>query len=201
VLEIGCGVGAFTERILGHGGYDDLVSIDISEDAVAYCRQRFNSDSVHFVCTDVQKMDGSFDLIVCMNVLEHVKEDQETLNHIISLLNNNGTLFLLVPAHQWLFNRFDEEGGHFRRYDKETLDSMLKNGNHVEHCHIKHFYFNMIGAVGYWFVYKILRKLPQSGAKSEIGIFDKILAPIMRRIEGVWTPFGISLISIITKVD
>jgi hypothetical protein len=114
-------------------------------------------------------------------------------------LKPNGKLFLLVPAHQALYNRFDIEAGHFRRYNKQAVRELLAKVTGDRQYQLDQFYFNSIGALGYWFIYKILKKIPQNSAKSEIGLFDKMIVPVMRKLEGKSMPFGISVISIITK--
>ena len=56
-----------------------------------------------------------------MNVLEHIEKDKEEINNSLKILNKNGMLIILVPAHQKLFSKFDKEIGHFRRYDLDFL--------------------------------------------------------------------------------
>lgn len=197
VLEVGCGVGSFTKRIIEHGSFEKLLSIDISSDSVDYCRSRFKYGNVSFRCADVESIDGKFDAIICMNVLEHIEDDLGALKRMLRLLKPTGTLFLLVPAHQALFCRFDVEGGHYRRYSKASLRRLVKDAA-GRVAKFKQFYFNIVGAIGYFFVYKILKKAPQTAANSEIGFFDNWVVPVMRRLECTHMPFGISLVSFIT---
>lgn len=199
VLEVGCGVGSFTRRIVENSAFNKFLSIDISRDAVEHCRARFSHPALEFQQIDAREVQGTFDLIVCMNVLEHIEDHEGALKHLFDLLKTGGKLFLLVPAHQSLYNQFDVEGGHFRRYDKKSIRELLANAAGGGKYRLEQFYFNSVGALGYWLVYKVIKKIPQSGAKSEIGLFDKFVVPIMRRLEGKSLPFGISVISIITK--
>ena len=199
VLEVGCGVGSFTKRIIQRGSFRRLLCVDTSLDAINYCRTNFTHPSLEFQCIDVQEVQGEFDLIICMNVLEHIKEHEKAFSHLWEMLSSKGTLFLLVPAHQFLFNQFDKEGGHFRRYDKQSLQKLISQVALGENWRIEQYYFNIMGALGYWFVYKVLRADPQTGGNSEVGIFDKFVVPIMRKLEGKHMPFGISLITILTK--
>ena len=41
VLEVGCGVGNFTQKILDSGRAEKVLSIDISKDAIKFCENKF----------------------------------------------------------------------------------------------------------------------------------------------------------------
>jgi SAM-dependent methyltransferase len=199
VLEVGCGIGTFTRRLAHDPRVTRLVSIDISAPAVARARAAVDDPAVELHTADVMEMSGVFDLVVCMNVLEHIEDHAGALRHMLNLLAPGGTLFLLVPAHQWLYSSFDRESGHWRRYNKRGMQRLLDHSSAGTLVHLRQFYFNSIGAVGYGVVYKVLRKAPRADAGAEIGWFDRVVVPIQRRLEGRAMPFGISLVSIITK--
>lgn len=198
VLEVGCGVGTFTQRLAASPAVTRLLSIDISTSAVQRCRASVPDPAIEIKLADVREVDEAFDLVVCMNVLEHIEDDLGALRHMLALLKPGGTLFLLVPSHQFLYSSFDRESGHYRRYNKPGMDALIRKAapNGVT---FRQFYFNTIGAIGYWAVYKLLRKAPLEDAGSEIGMFDRVVVPVQRHLEGRWIPFGISLVSIMTK--
>jgi SAM-dependent methyltransferase len=199
VLEVGCGVGTFTRRIADSPALTRLLSIDISEPAVARCKALVHSPVVEVRRADVQQIEGVFDLVVCMNVLEHIADHLAALRHMLRLIRPGGSLFLLVPAHQWLYTSFDAESGHHRRYNKRLVRQLLGDAAGGETLEVRQFYFNTIGALGYWAVYKLLRKPPRAGAGAEIGWFDRSIVPLQSRLEGTAMPFGISLVSVVTK--
>jgi len=199
VLEVGCGVGSFTRRMIEGCDSIKLLSIDISREAVEYCRSRFHYPNLELQCIDVRLVKSTFDAIICMNMLEHVEDDQGTLEHILELLNPGGTLFLLVPAHGFLFSRFDVENGHFRRYNKQSMQRLIASIPDHGKYQWKQFYFNSVGALGYWLTYKVLRKVPDPNGMAEIGLFDRWVVPVMQRIENKHMPFGISLVTIFSK--
>ncbi len=199
VLEVGCGVGSFTRRISDCDAPLKLLSIDISPAAVEHCRRKLGRPNLDIECIDVRRVQGEFDAVICMNVLEHIQDDRGTLEHLLGLVRPRGTLFLLVPAHQSLFSRFDVENGHFRRYDKRGMLALASSISLSRHFSLSQFYFNSIGALGYWFVYKALRKAPDPSGMAEIDLFDRWLVPILRRLEGRRMPFGLSLVSIFTR--
>ncbi|MCB9109944.1 MAG: class I SAM-dependent methyltransferase [Anaerolineales bacterium] len=199
VLEVGCGVGSFTKRFIQQGSFQQMLSIDISQDAVSYCQARFVHSGLEFQCIDLLMVRGKFDMIVCMNVLEHIEDHKGALAHLYNLLNPGGILFLLVPAHQALYSPFDVAAGHYRRYNKKMMAELLSTAVSHTRYRLTQFYFNAVGALGYGFVYKVMKKAPKAEAQSEIGAFDKLVVPVMRNLESKFIPFGISLITIVTK--
>jgi SAM-dependent methyltransferase len=200
VLEVGCGVGTFTKRLLAAHDLRGLLSIDASAAAVAHCREQFGHHrAIEIKHLPVEHVDGRFDLVVCMNVLEHIEDHRAALRHMLDLLSAQGTLFLLVPAHQMLFSSFDVLSGHHRRYTKRSMRALVNEVAYRDELTLRQFYFNTIGALGYWGVYKLLRKAPEADAAGEIGWFDRAIVPVQRRLEGRMMPFGLSLVSVMTK--
>jgi len=199
VLEVGCGVGTFTRRLITQPLLRRLLAIDVSVAAVTRCRKRVQHSALEVRAADVLLVEGQFDLIVCMNVLEHIEDDERALRHMLALLKSGGTLFLLVPAHDLLYSPFDVESGHFRRYHKARIMDLVRRVCPSGPPAIQQFYFNTIGALGYFVVYRVMRKAPRADASSEIGWFDKCVVPVQRQLEPRGAPFGISLVTIFTK--
>ena len=201
VLEVGCGVGTYTRLLVERCSPERLMSIDISSDAIEHCRTRLRHPIVEFKCTDVLNVSGEFDTIVCMNVLEHIADDRSALRHMMEMLRPRGTLFLLVPAHNSFFTPWDDASGHFRRYSKRDVRAMISEVPDSSRFQVTQYYFNAIGGLGHFFVFQVLGKAPTKSVAGEIGFFDKWIVPVMRRIEGRRTPFGISLVSVVVRED
>src|SRR3989338_7377722 len=62
-----------------------------------------------------------FNTVVCLNVLEHIKDDRAAIKNLFQLLEAGGYLILLVPSHPNLYGVIDASIGHFRRYAKDDL--------------------------------------------------------------------------------
>ncbi len=65
--------------------------------------------------------DASYDMIVLLDVLEHVEADMESLAAIRRKLRPEGRLLVTVPALPWLWSAHDAKHHHFRRYTKASL--------------------------------------------------------------------------------
>jgi SAM-dependent methyltransferase len=103
-------------------------AVEISPSALEMMRERldgnervsiFGRDSCHLPCGT------QADLILSMEVLEHIEDDDAALQGWFNLIRPGGHLLLSVPAHQSKFSAEDEMVGHFRRYDKEPLRAQL----------------------------------------------------------------------------
>tara|TARA_B100000900_G_scaffold381976_1_gene368816 strand:- start:753 stop:1448 length:696 start_codon:yes stop_codon:yes gene_type:complete len=85
---------------------------------------------------------GSFDTILYLDVIEHIKNDDSEIKKAYKYLKKNGTLIICVPAFQFLYSLYDKEIGHYRRYNKSSFKSLLRR------CNIKNYemrYFDFIG--------------------------------------------------------
>ena len=73
--------------------------------------------------TQSLQQDLRFDVVLYIDVLEHIEHDKEELARAARSVEKGGRLIVLSPAHQWLFTAFDKSIGHFRRYDRASLVS------------------------------------------------------------------------------
>lgn len=194
VLEVGSGIGNMSVFLRDR---ERLALTDVSPEYLEILGERFGSlpnvSIDHWDLNDdppASLTPGGFDTVICLNVLEHIKDDRAALRSMRSLLAPGGKLVLLVPAHQALFNGFDEGLDHFRRYDKAGLNQLLgEEGFAVKQS----WYFNFLGALG-WFVNgNLLKKkiLPTGQMK----LFD-LLVPLLKAERLVKLPFGISVIAV-----
>lgn len=199
VVEIGCGVGSFTELLSERGG--QVIATDIEPRYVERVRRQFQGvPEVKVAEYDLAKplpgtlQAGWADAVVCMNVLEHLEDDLEALRHIVELLAPGGRSILLVPAFQWLYGSIDESYRHFRRYNRGPLESLSRQAGLVVE---KTFYVNLAGIPGWFVAGRLLRRriLPGRGLQ----LYHR-LVPFFRWVERVsGPPVGLSLISVGVK--
>jgi SAM-dependent methyltransferase len=195
ILEVGCGIGNLTGLLLQTG---KVIASDMNPELLQRVGKKFGShpNLNGIVLWDIQQeipveTPLSIDTIFCSNVLEHVKDDGAVLLRFYRLLPQGGRLVLLVPALKILYNTFDRELGHLRRYAKKELVEKLEQ-NHFNICSLN--YFNFFGILG-WFVSGTLlrRGLLPAG---QVRMFNQ-LVPLMTQIERwVPPPVGQSLIAI-----
>jgi SAM-dependent methyltransferase len=197
ILEVGSGIGNLSEFLVDRG---EVCLTDTADDHLATLRARFGDmPGVRVLHWDLgeesppELAPGSFDTIVCINVLEHVEDDPAALARLRRLLAPGARLILLVPAGQVLYNEFDRALGHYRRYSRRTLTDVLEASDFAVD---RVWYFNPVGIFG-WFVNgSILRKrvLPTG----QMRLLDRFV-PVLRFIHRLGLPFGLSVVAIARK--
>ena len=131
VLEVGAGIGTFTDRMLADGARE-VLAVEPDHRCAAVLEQCFAQDGRVTVARDLLPgapclagAAGSFDLVVCQNVLEHIGDDAGALAEMARVLRPGGNLALVVPAVPRLFGALDDAYGHWRRYDEASLAAVV----------------------------------------------------------------------------
>jgi SAM-dependent methyltransferase len=97
-------------------GYD-VAGLDIMPESVSHAHERGLSDvQVHDLTQPWPFPNASADVVVLLDVLEHLPDPVSTLGHMHAVLRPGGRVILTVPAHQWLYGDWDAALGHYRRY-------------------------------------------------------------------------------------
>jgi hypothetical protein len=104
--------------------------------------------------------------------LEHIEDDAKELATASTIIRSGGTLIVLAPAHKFLMSAFDYQVGHFRRYSKIDLRSIMPSGMKP----VSALYMDSLG----FFASLANRYLLKQGqpSKSQIEFWDNILIPI-----------------------
>jgi SAM-dependent methyltransferase len=196
VLELGCGSGVYTQDYLRCRGVEAITAMDISAEALELARARVSDPRVELRLGAAEQLEeGAYDSIVCANVAEHVEHEGPFFDALYRALRPAGSLALLVPAHAWLYSRFDFEVGHFRRYSRTMLRrSLAATPFRLQRL----FYFNALGAIGWFYAFKLRQRrvVREDASRVMVRTFEKLVLPVGRRIERrVSPPFGLSLVA------
>lgn len=130
ILDVGCGTGANLELLSRFG---EAEGIDISEDALSFCRARGLRDVRRGAAESLPFADDTFDLVTALDVVEHLDDDTAGLSEARRVLKPGGRALLFVPAFMFLWGVQDEVGNHRRRYRlPELREAVARAGLTVE---------------------------------------------------------------------
>ncbi len=205
VLEIGSGIGNISEEVLKHGF--SLTMSDIRSNYCEYLKDKFKGrkgiegiiefDLVH-PDFDVKyaSMLGTYDSAFALNVVEHIEDDQLAINNAMKLLRKGGNLIVLVPAYQWLYNNFDKELFHFRRYNRKGVKELFSRaGSQIKSA----IYFNAFGIPGWFITGKIFGK--KTIPSGQMNFFNS-LVPVMKVLDRMTgRNIGLSVVVAGEKMD
>lgn len=122
ILDAGCGSGRMLQELEDYG---DVHGADVSAEAAAMARSRGHGEIVHGPLEQLPWDDGRFDLITCLDVLEHLPDEQAALRELARVCRPGGWMVLTVPAYEALWSHHDEANHHYRRYVRRTLRSAV----------------------------------------------------------------------------
>jgi SAM-dependent methyltransferase len=198
-LEVGAGYGAVT-RFLSEG-VADYVATDTSPECLAALELRFrNSPNVSVRKLDVltDHLDGGFDAIILINVLEHLLDDAGILSSLSRHLAPQGKLIVYVPALNSLYGAWDDRVGHYRRYSKRRLERVMREAGLAV---VESRYANLV-AIPAWFAFSRLGiRNKQSAATAtlsrDLQIWDRTAVPLTRWMERrVRPPVGLNVLGV-----
>lgn len=197
VLEIGSGMGNLAIQFLPRVQY---TATDIDDLHLDYLRSRFGHDRrIAIVRADVTKADDfaglcdRFDTAICLNVIEHVKDDAAAVANIFSALRPGGRACLLVPQMPALFGTLDEVLDHQRRYRPPEFAALLRTaGFEIE----SQFSFNRPAVPAWWLNSVVLRK--KNFGKVQLKVYDSLVW-LWRLVDKLLPWPGISTIVIARK--
>ena len=140
ILEIGSGIGNISQFFIDEGAQITLSDFDNSY--FPRLNEKFGESKnlkgiylLDFSDQNLEKnhpeMIGRFDTIFALNVVEHIPDHEQALRNALKMLRKGGKVVILVPAFQWLFNDFDTQLDHQRRYTQKSLRSVLEGAGRV----------------------------------------------------------------------
>jgi hypothetical protein len=195
VLDFGAGIGTLSLIMRDSFGFQ-VHCLEVDENQRSVLREReFN------VFNSFQDLNHLYQAIYSSNVLEHIEDDEGALINLFKIASNRAVLILYVPAFNFLFSPLDQKVGHWRRYSKKQLISVVEKAGwkilEVE-------YVDSLGIVG-WLFQKYLQILMKSSSPTKIfiQIYDFIIFPISRMFDRVFMKkfAGKNLLLVAQKLD
>lgn len=196
ILDVGCGTGALVEALRQHGFVAEGLDPWAGE-------SRLEQD--HFKSGQAESIpwpDASFGAACAFDVLEHT-DDRCALAELFRILTPGGSLFISVPAYDWLWSTRDVLAGHRRRYTRTLLRRRVEeSGFEVERLFGYQFLLLPLLAISRFAAR--LRARQDTSSEDDPGTF---LNSILRVVNSAETsmgrrwrpPFGSSLVLVARK--
>jgi 2-polyprenyl-3-methyl-5-hydroxy-6-metoxy-1,4-benzoquinol methylase len=181
VLEVGAGLGLITKNLLQRGRFVSALEPDsqlfkqLDVNLHHQNLKKFNSTLAAW--NNEERPGQMFDTILYVNVLEHIDNDVEELQNAAKFCTANGRIVVFVPSNPALYGTMDWMSAHFRRYRKKELEKVaMSAGLKIHSCE----YFDAVGKVPYFLMYRLLRKTTLGS--SSVGIYDKLIVPLSAKV-------------------
>lgn len=131
ILDAGAGFGQYTYWLSGFSKLWRIKAVDVKTEQVADCNSFFKSigraEQVNFVVDDLvtYREPDTFDLVVCVDVMEHILEDEQVLANYAASLKDGGMLIISTPS--------DQGGSDVHGDDEESfIEEHVRDGYNID---------------------------------------------------------------------
>lgn len=123
ILDAGSGIGAYSIWLAKNFNKAKITGGEIDKNKLSYSeaiRKQLHLKNVKFVYFDIMKSQNKslYDLIICIDVLEHIDRYEIVLKNFYDLLQNNGYIYIHVP-----------------QPNQKRIFSLFKTWHHLDHVH------------------------------------------------------------------
>lgn len=192
VLEIGSGVGNISRQLLN---VPHLTLSDTEPEYLEHLQKEFgHSCDVLQIDMDIPEhtasIQSTFDSVIMLNVLEHIRDDEAALHTLHNVLKPGGSICILMPQYPSLMSNLDRKLSHHRRYTKPELrEKLTRAGFAIEMMRN----LNAPGLIGWYIVNTLMGK--ENFGSGKLKLFNT-LTPAFRAIESVLPLPGLSIAAV-----
>lgn len=137
ILDIGCGVGTIDFYLASKGGC--VTGLDISKSAITIANRNADllrvGNNTKFLISDFpnSKINGEYNMILILEVIEHLLDDRKVIKECYQLLKDGGILILSTRSKNEVLYKLgiekthDQRVGHLRRYSVKELIKIISS--------------------------------------------------------------------------
>lgn len=190
VIDFGAGIGTYTDLLREKGKVVETLEPD------GEYQKKLKRKGYTVNTSSKSLKDNGYDLVYALNVFEHIEKDDEEMKLLFSKIKKGGHIVIYVPAFQILYSAMDKNVGHYRRYRRRNLETIMKEAGFDI---VKSGYYDPLG----FFAALALRFFGnQSGelSPSSVKFYDRLIFPTSHLLSGVTRPlFGKNVLVIAKK--
>lgn len=105
MLDVGCGRGS-TSAYFAESGFD-VTAIDLSPLAVEWTRRQHHKIRAAVIDLETDAVNGQYDVVLCLEVLQQVREPVKALQKLVGTVSDGGELFVSLPNEFHLTRRLN----------------------------------------------------------------------------------------------
>jgi SAM-dependent methyltransferase len=203
VLDAGCGSGRTLQELVDYG---EVSGIELNVEAAELARARGHGEVRVGRLEALPWADDTFDLITCLDVIEHTPDDRLALTELRRVCRPGGWMLVTVPAYQSLWSRHDEANHHYRRYSRVSLRQAAQSAGWTVSRLTS---FNSLLLAPAAAVRLAQRRLgTHNGYTNDLALAPEWLNTVLERplaMEAAWLargrvlPFGLSLLAVLRR--
>jgi 2-polyprenyl-3-methyl-5-hydroxy-6-metoxy-1,4-benzoquinol methylase len=136
ILDVGCGWGVTLKHLEKQG--HNVWGLDVGLESL----QLLDGEKRNFILGDIEngmipKQElGKFDVVLALDVLEHLDNPAIALEKITNLTRPGGMVIVTLPAMMELWSEFDAIQGHRKRFSKSEVAGLFENETGLENCRV-----------------------------------------------------------------
>ncbi len=203
VLDAGCGSGRTLQELVDYG---EVSGIELDVDSAELARGRGFDNVVVGRLEELPWAQDTFDLITCLDVIEHTPDDRVTLAELLRVAQPGGLMLVTVPAYPALWSLHDEANHHYRRYSRRSLRTAAEDSGWTV---TRMSFFNTLLLAPAALVRLARRRLgTREGYTNDLDLAPAWLNHVLEgplRLEARWLargrtlPVGLSLLAVLRK--
>ena len=120
--------GDTSPEAIGFGGSQGINNLEVIKDGEIRPPERW-----------LNRTQLGFDLILALDVIEHIQDDYGAIRTIETALNHGGMAIITVPAYQWMWGVQDKVSHHYRRYSMSRLTDVITGSGNLKIIHKTYF--------------------------------------------------------------
>lgn len=210
ILDVGCGTGETLSYLQKLFPKAKLYGIDSSDKAIRFSKSRGHKNIILAKAEKIPFQDNFFDVVLLLDVLEHIKNHQKAIDEAKRVLRKGGKIIITSPGLSFIWSRHDTEQGHYRRYTRREIRKLALNAG-LKTSFISYFNFFLSPPI---IMIRLLSRLSMFETFANydnsinfdianFGILNSILKSIfvkeIQMLKLIKYPIGISISAMLTK--
>lgn len=138
ILDAGSGFGQYDYYLASKNKSWNIKGLDVKQEQVDDCNNFFNQinlDNASFAFGDLTKLDDAnkYNMILCVDVMEHIEEDEKVLSNFCRALKKDGMVLISTPSDKGGSDvHHDHDHSHDEDGNQSFIDEHVRDGYGVE---------------------------------------------------------------------